>query len=82
MLHNEHRKPVLPPMMSKPAPRKPILEDRRSGTDRRKIDMPRPGLLDRRRALDSRKPEVTELEMTNSEWTALSEQPQAPTQSS
>lgn len=61
---------------------KPITKDRRSGTDRRKVDILRPGLPDRRRAVDARKPEVTEIEMTNSEWTALSQQPGPPTKSS
>lgn len=66
--------------MSDPAnpPRKPTGIDRRSGSDRRKVDMLPPGKVDRRRSVDSRKPEVVELEMSNSEWTALTQVPAAP----
>ena len=58
--------------MTDPAsrPRKPGTTERRSGTDRRKID--------RRRSVDSRKPEVVELDMSNSEWTALTQPPEPP----
>jgi hypothetical protein len=45
--------------------------DRRSGTDRRKVDIAPPGRIDRRRSIDARKPDVVELDMSNSEWTAL-----------
>ena len=66
--------------MSDPAspPRKPTTAERRSGGDRRKVDKLPPGKLDRRRSVDSRKPEVVELDMSNSEWTALTQVPQAP----
>jgi hypothetical protein len=57
---------------------KPLIKDRRSGVDRRKVDVPRPGLPDRRRAVDSRKPEVIELDMSNSEWSALNQEPMLP----
>ena len=45
--------------------------DRRSGADRRKVDVPRKGLPERRRNLESRQPDVVEIEMTTSEWGAL-----------
>ena len=46
--------------------------DRRSGLDRRKVDLgPPAGKPERRRSVEARKPEVVELDMTNSEWTAL-----------
>jgi hypothetical protein len=50
-----------------------------SGADRRSVDIDRPGKKDRRRAVDPRKPDVVELEMTNSEWTALNQSPAPPT---
>ena len=61
-------------MTDKPTPdRNAGAQDRRSGADRRKHDVPLPrGMRDRRRSLDSRKPDVVELDMSNSEWTALS----------
>ena len=49
----------------------PRVGDRRSGVDRRKVDVGPPGNLERRRSLESRKPDVIEIEMTNSEWGAL-----------
>jgi hypothetical protein len=63
------RKPATP----SPEPR----ADRRSGSDRRRVDNLPPGQRDRRRSIDARKPEVIELEMSNSEWSAL--QPELPT---
>ncbi len=52
--------------------------DRRSGVDRRKVDVARPGKPERRRNLESRKPDVVEREMTNSEWGALTHEPPPP----
>ncbi len=37
-----------------------------------------PGKVDRRRSVDSRKPDVVELDMSNSEWTALTQVPEPP----
>ena len=64
--------------MSRPPidPHKTPQRDRRSGADRRKIDALPLGKVDRRRSIDSRKPEVVELDMSNSEWSAL--QPELP----
>lgn len=60
----------------KPAP--PPATDRRAGVDRRHVDVPLPaGERDRRRGLEERKPEVIEIDMTQSEWAALSELPPA-----
>lgn len=49
--------------------------DRRSGEDRRVVEGEPPGKVERRRGIESRRPEVIELEMTPSEWGALSEEP-------
>ncbi|MES2959670.1 MAG: hypothetical protein V4792_15880 [Pseudomonadota bacterium] len=54
--------------------------DRRSGADRRKLDVVTPGKPERRRNVESRKPEVVELEMSNSEWGALAHDPLKPGQ--
>jgi hypothetical protein len=65
--------------MIKPAtkPESPPM-DRRSGSDRRGVDAPPPGKRERRRGLEARKPEVVELDMTNSEWAALNQEPSKP----
>jgi len=48
--------------------------DRRSGADRRRADKGLPGRADRRRVVEPRKPEVAELDISDSEWGALTEQ--------
>jgi hypothetical protein len=59
-------------MTGKPAiPRVGQAADRRAGVDRRKEDLPRPGLPERRRSVESRKPDVREIEMSNSDWARL-----------
>jgi len=58
-------------------PPPPARHDRRSGVDRRKADVEYPG-KDRRRGVESRKPDVVELDMSNSEWTALNQDPSTP----
>jgi len=46
--------------------------DRRSGKDRRQQEgPPPPGKPERRRGLEPRQPDVIELELSDSEWTAL-----------
>ncbi len=52
--------------------------DRRSGRDRRQIDKGPPGRAERRRVAEPRKPEVAELDMTESEWAALAQASAAP----
>jgi hypothetical protein len=59
-------------------PRRPPTVERRSGVDRRVADLARPGKVDRRRNVDARKPEVIELDMSNSEWSTLSQSPETP----
>jgi hypothetical protein len=54
---------------------KPREGDRRSGVDRRKVDAGPPTRHERRRNLESRKPDVVEIEMSNSEWGALAHEP-------
>ena len=49
--------------------------ERRSGEDRRKLDQGPPGKHERRRSMEPRKPEVVELDMTDSEWAALNGKP-------
>ena len=67
-----HRFPICSPM-SKPPP-KPVVPaaERRTGVDRRHVDGTPPGKHERRRGIEARKPEVLELDMSNSEWAALS----------
>jgi hypothetical protein len=48
--------------------------ERRSGKDRRIVDIGPPSRHDRRRGMETRKPEVVERDMSDSEWTALSQQ--------
>ena len=58
--------------------RKATPSERRSGDDRRRIEGTPPGKHDRRRGLEPRLPEVVELDMTNSEWMSLSDDPAPP----
>lgn len=46
--------------------------ERRSGADRRRVDKGPPGGHERRRIIEPRRPEVAELEMSESEWAQLS----------
>ncbi len=52
--------------------------DRRSGKDRRQVDVARVGMPERRRSVESRQPDVVELEMSSSEWGALGKKPEPP----
>lgn len=47
--------------------------ERRSGKDRRVADKPPPAGRERRRTAEPRKPEVTEIDMTQSQWSRLAE---------
>jgi hypothetical protein len=47
--------------------------ERRSGKDRRQGDKGPPGRVDRRRVVEPRKPEVAELNLSDSEWGALTD---------
>ena len=65
----------------KPDPKQqqqPRWAERRSGVDRRRVDADLPGKRERRRGVESRKPDVVELEMSNSEWSALMGVPTVP----
>ena len=58
--------------MNKPGPKdKKQTTERRTGADRRKTDSAIPAKYERRRGIESRKPEVSEVEMSNSDWIAL-----------
>lgn len=46
--------------------------ERRTGKDRRHAEIGPPGKHDRRTALEARKPQVVELEMSPSEWAMFS----------
>ncbi|MFT3954377.1 MAG: hypothetical protein QM722_08305 [Piscinibacter sp.] len=52
--------------------------ERRSGHDRRQVDKGPPGRVERRRVAEPRKPEVAELDMTESEWSELAQQAAMP----
>lgn len=52
--------------------------ERRSGRDRRQADKGPPGRVERRRVAEPRKPEVAELDMTESEWGELAQESVAP----
>jgi hypothetical protein len=58
--------------------RKVVGGDRRSGKDRRTKDLGPPGKTERRRSLESRKPDVTEIEMSATDWSALEQLPVPP----
>jgi hypothetical protein len=51
----------------------PARAERRTGEDRRRRDVGPPGRHERRRGLEARKPEVVELEISESEWEALTQ---------
>ena len=57
---------------------KPPERERRTGEDRRKLDLVPPSKAERRRSVESRKPDVVEIEMSNSEWGALTQEPPPP----
>ena len=50
--------------------------DRRAGKDRRKVDIARKGQPERRRSVESRQPDVVEIDMSTTEWGALQDAPQ------
>ena len=58
--------------------RKAVPSDRRTGKDRRKRDLGPPGKLERRRTVESRQPDVSEIEMSASDWGALEQLPVPP----
>ena len=64
-------------MSDQPAPSRKLLE-RRTGKDRRQRETVMPTKLERRRSVDARKPEVLELNISNTEWTALTQAPVLP----
>ncbi len=50
-------------------------QERRLGTDRRRIELERSGRPERRVRVEARKPEVTELILSDSEWQTLDPAP-------
>jgi len=58
---------------AKKSPSQPGTE-RRSGRDRRKLDKGPPTGRERRVSVEPRKPEISEVEITPSEWGALEEE--------
>jgi hypothetical protein len=50
---------------------KPNHTERRSGQDRRRVEQGPPGLRDRRRQVEPRRPDVAEIELSADEWEAL-----------
>lgn len=53
-------------------------QERRSGSDRRRSDAGPPAGRERRVGMEPRKPDVREIEMTPSEWAALTHAPAMP----
>lgn len=45
--------------------------ERRTGQDRRQLDALAPGKMDRRRRVEARKPEIVEIELSETEWENL-----------
>jgi hypothetical protein len=65
-------------MSSKNTPAAPR-HDRRTGVDRRKVDQgPPKGTRDRRVHVEPRKPEVSEVEISPSDWASLTNLPPPP----
>jgi hypothetical protein len=56
------------------AKKSPPASDRRTGSDRRKVDRGSPTGRERRVGMEPRKPEITEIEVSPSEWAALEAQ--------
>ncbi len=50
---------------------KKLLAERRAGPDRRATEGPPPGRRERRRGIEARRPEVSELQLSSAEWAAL-----------
>jgi hypothetical protein len=63
--------PTVPSSLDPLRERRDRAVDRRRGGDRRKADAKPPGVHERRTTLESRKPEVAEIAMSDSEWSAL-----------
>jgi len=63
-----------PVSSAKKPPANPSASDRRSGADRRKADKGPPTGRDRRIGMEPRKPEISEVEISPSEWAALEEE--------
>lgn len=57
-----------------PGPAAQPAADRRSGKDRRRVDLRLPGEHERRRSVEPRKPEVRELDLSESQWADLQAQ--------
>ncbi|MEP7297493.1 MAG: hypothetical protein ABI702_15010 [Burkholderiales bacterium] len=74
-MNDHHFAPTVPSSLEPLHERRDRAVNRRSGVDRRKADAKPPGLHDRRTTLESRKPEVAEIAMSDSEWAALSGEP-------
>ena len=58
----------------KKSPARSSAADRRAGVDRRKADKGSPTGRERRVGMEPRKPEISEVEITPSEWAALEEE--------
>ena len=65
-------------MPTSPLLSNPSEAERRTGVDRRRKEGAPPSKHERRRGLEARKPEVLELEMSTSEWAALTGDPLPP----
>ncbi len=45
--------------------------ERRCGKDRRQVDLDLMGKTERRRSVESRKPEITEIQLSDNDWKSL-----------
>ena len=63
--------------MQRKIPRPAPPQERRSGGDRRRLELDRQGRPERRVRVEARKPEVVELILSESEWQALGPAPKA-----
>ncbi len=73
-MHSPDRRPTL---MQRKIPRPSRFLERRSGEDRRCVELERQGRPERRVRVEARKPEVIELILSDSEWQALDPAPAA-----
>lgn len=67
-----------PTLMQRKIPRPSPQQERRSGDDRRSIELERHGRPERRVRVEARKPEVIELILSDSEWQTLDPAPATP----
>jgi hypothetical protein len=73
-MHNFDLLHTLPSVIAPDLP-SGLAAERRAGKDRRSAETGPPGKHERRTALEARKPQVVELEMSASDWAAFNDAP-------